>query len=202
MSARALLRPVFGILLLTATASHAATVSFSDTTASVGLNETFKVDLMMDFTGEATVGGGMDIFFDPTALSFSTFAFGSTTLVLDPGLSRSPDLLPGKLEGLGFGNFGGIEGPGVIGTLTFQAIAVGSSSLTLASDQLIVGDFISRSTFASQVVDFGSANVNVQLSAVPVPAAAWLFGSGLIALAGVVKKRKTLICSSPNHPGA
>lgn len=202
MSVRALFGSLFGILLLAATASQAATISFGKTLISADLNGTFSVDLLLDFSGDATLGGGLDIFFDSSAVSFSSFDFGSTTLPLDPFLSRSPDLLPGKLEGLTFGELFGIEGPGVIGTLTFQADSPGSSALSLAitTSPLISGDFKSSSTFAVQDVDFGGATVNV--SAVPVPAAAWLFGSGLIALAGVVKKRKTLICASPSHPAA
>jgi hypothetical protein len=33
--------------------------------------------------------------------------------------------------------------------------------------------------------------VDIQTSAVPLPAAAWLFGAGLIGLAGVARRRKT-----------
>lgn len=192
MSVRALCGSLFGILLFAATASQAATISFGKALINADLNGTFSVDLRIDFTGDATLGGGIDIFFDSTAISFSAFDFGSTTLVLDPFLSRSPDPLPGKLEGLAFGDFGGNEGPGVIGTLTFQAISLGSSALTMAvtTNPKINGDFIAANGIDLQVVYFGSASVEV--SAVPVPAAAWLFGSGLIALAGVVKKRKTL----------
>lgn len=193
MSVRAFLAPVFGALLFGTTASNAATVTFSDPSVTAGLNDTITIDLLMDFTDDATLGGGTDIFFNDAVLSFLSFDFSSTTLVLDSAFSRLPDadVLPGKLEGMAFGNFGGLSGPGVIGTLTFQAIAVGDSALTMAvtTEALKGGDFISDITFGPQVVNFGSANVSV--SAVPVPAAVWLFVSGLIGLAGVVTKRRT-----------
>ena len=197
MSGRVLIGSIFGILMLAATASHAGTVSFGETLINADLNGTFSVDLRIDFTGDATLGGGLDIFFDSSALNFSSFDFGVAPS-LDPSFNRLPNLvlnadpLQSKLEGLAFGSFAGITGPEVIGTLTFQATAVGSSALSLAvtTDPSKGGEFISSSTFSLQVVDFGSAAI--QVSAVPVPAAAWLFGGGLIALAGVVKKRKTL----------
>lgn len=50
-------------------------------------------------------------------------------------------------------------------------------------------------TFTGDDGDFGSISGNwdsdsYAVSAVPVPAAAWLFGSGLIALAGFVRRKK------------
>ena len=194
MSIRTFLASVCGALLFNAGVSHAATVSFGNASVTAGVNDIITIDLLMDFTDDATLGGGTDIFFNDAVLSFQSFDFSSTTLVLDPAFSRLPDadVLAGKLEGMAFGNFGGLSGPGVIGTLTFQAIAVGDSALTMAvtTEALKGGDFISDNTFGPQVVSFGSANVSV-VSAVPIPAAAWLFGSGLIGLAGVATKRRT-----------
>ena len=193
MSIRVFLAPVFGALLFAAGVSHAATVTFGNTSVTAGLNDIITIDLLMDFTDDATLGGGTDIFFNDAVLSFLSFDFSSTTLVLDPAFGRLPDadVIAGKLEGMAFGNFGGLPGPGVIGTLTFQAIAFGDSALTMAvtTEALKGGDFISNNTFGPQVVNFGSANVSV-VSAVPVPAAVWLFGSGLIGLAGVATKRR------------
>jgi len=194
MSVRTLLAPVLGALLFGTTVSHAATITFDSTSVTGGLNDIISIDLLMDFTDDATLGGGMDIFFNDAVLSFLSFDFGSTSLVLDPALTRLPDsdVLPGKLEGMAFGNFGGLSGPGVVGTLTFQAIAVGNSALTMAvtTEALKGGDFISDNTFGPQIVGFGSANVTINTSVVPVPAAVWLLGSGLIGLAGVATKRR------------
>ena len=197
MSVRALCGSLFGILLFAATASQAATISFGETlinTINTDLNGTFSVDLLMDFTEDATLGGTVDILFNPDRLSFHSFHFNDAFLPPeqdDPFVIRrigpEPEPpLPGKLVGLKFGHLFGLVGPGVIGTLTFQAINAGSSLLTFDT----VEPFRSINTDDIQSVDFGSAIVNV--SAVPVPAAAWLFGSSLIALAGVVKKRKAL----------
>jgi len=42
-------------------------------------------------------------------------------------------------------------------------------------------------------VSWGEISVLSEVSAVPVPAAAWLFGSGLIGLIGIKRKHKTLL---------
>lgn len=178
---------LFGVVFFGASIAHAATVSFSPTSVTAGVGDFIKLDVVMDFTGEPTLGGGTDIFYDASVLSFQSFDFGTTTLALDSGFSRSPDVLTNKLEGLAFGNFNGLSGPGTIGTLTFRAIALGDITLTMAvtSEANKGGEFISATTFGPQLVSFGTAGVSI----VPIPAAVWLFGSGLIGLIGVARRK-------------
>lgn len=45
-------------------------------------------------------------------------------------------------------------------------------------------------SFESNVVLSGTWSPTVQMTPVPVPAALWLFGSGLLGLAGVVRRRR------------
>lgn len=59
----------------------------------------------------------------------------------------------------------------------------GITSLTRKSDGAVIGDFTAISS---------DTGFNFAQAAVPVPAAAWLFGSGLIGLAGVARRRKTV----------
>lgn len=177
------------VFLCSASIAQAATVSFSNTSVTAGVGDIFTLDVVMDFTGDPTLGGGTDIFYDASVLSFQSFDFSTATLILDPFLSRSPDVLSNELEGLAFGDFFGLTGPGVVGTLTFQAIAVGDILLTMAvtSEPLKGGEFISATTFVdSQAVTFGTARVSI----VPVPAAVWLFGSGLLGLVAVARKNR------------
>lgn len=51
--------------------------------------------------------------------------------------------------------------------------------------QHITADYVNYYAWAVQSGDFG-----VAVSAVPIPAAVWLFGSGLIGLIGVARRRK------------
>lgn len=179
---------LLGLALFSASVVNAATVSFSETSVTAGIGDIITLDVLMNFTDDPTLGGGTDIFYDASVLSFQSFDFGTTTLPLDVSFNRTPDELTNELEGLAFGNFNGLTGPGVVGTLTFQAIALGDTSLSMAvtSEALKGGDFISEADYSVQLVTFGSANVNV----VPVPAAVWLFGSGLLGLVGVARRKK------------
>lgn len=175
------------LLAMNLSNAKAATVSLSPSLSSVPPGDSFTLDVMIDFTGDATLGGGMDIFYDSSALSFQSFTFGTANVTLDPSFSRSPDVLTNKLEGLAFGNFGGLTSSRV-GTLTFQALAPGKTALSMAatSDPRKGGAFYSGISFEPQTVTFDGAAVQVSL---PVPAAAWLFGSALVGLAGLARRR-------------
>lgn len=177
------------ILLLSAiSGANAATISLLPTSASAIPSEMLAFDLSIDFTGDPTVGGGIDISFDTGLLSFQSFSTASSTLTLDASFTRSPDPVSTGLEGLAFGSFSGLE-TGIVGTLTFQALAEGNSALAMAvtSDPLKGGDFISATSGEVQSVTF--VETQVEISAVPLPAAVWLFGSGLIGLAGIARRR-------------
>jgi len=188
--------PIVGALLLVSSICQATSITFSDSAVSANINDIFVVDLLMDFSSDATFGGGMDIFFDSSVISFQSFDFSTSTLSLDPGFSRSPDALLGGLEGLAFGNFAGISGPGIIGTLVFQAIGVGDILLTssVTTDALKGGDFISFNTFGAQSVTFGSANVSVQPSfasnPISTPPVSWLFAGGLAVFIGLSRAKR------------
>lgn len=174
----------FGVSATTMSATIGASPNIVD--ALVG--GTILIDVVADFTDEATVGGGMDLFYNSGVITYNNFSFASTELPLDDAFSRVPDDLGNKLEGLAFGNFAGIGTAGIVGTLSFTALAPGSFDLTMAvtTDPLKGGDFISAVTFAPMTVDFGSANITV--NEVPLPAAAWFFGSALIGLAGIKRR--------------
>ncbi|BAZ94310.1 ornithine/acetylornithine aminotransferase [Thiohalobacter thiocyanaticus] len=173
--------------LFTATA-NAASISLSPQTTQAAPGDSLSFDLLIDFSGDPTFGGAIDFFFDNSLLSFQGFTTATTTLVLDPAYDRSPDPVSSGLEGLAFGSDSGLEA-GIVGTLTFQALAAGDTALTMAvtTDPLKGGDFYSAVTYQQQAVTFLGSQVEV--SAVPVPAAVWLFGSGLIGLAGIARRR-------------
>lgn len=152
-------------------------------------------DVLMDFTGDPTLGGSLDIFYDPAIMSFVSFDFSTNDLTLDLGFSRVPDVISlNKLEELAFsGGIGGITGPVTVGTLVFQTIARGDFTLSMAdTTNIIAGSrFISATDFfTNQTVIYGMADVSVGASVVPVPSAIWLFASGLVGLVGVSTRRK------------
>ena len=60
--------------------------------------------------------------------------------------------------------------------------------LTVNLDAML--QVVDATLVTTEVGAFGNAVTNYSVSAVPLPAAAWLFGSGLIGLAGVVRRRR------------
>lgn len=77
----------------------------------------------------------------------------------------------------------GITGSGVLFSIEFEAIALGSSGITF--------DFAELSdSLGDAITPTGLFDGSVTVSAVPVPGAVWLFASGLIGLVGVGKSRR------------
>ena len=153
----------------------APTVFMTPATQTVPPNGTVTIDLEMDFTQEATLGGGTDIHFDPARLTYVGFTF-DPELGDDPAFRRVPDLVsPGLLNALGFGDFNGLTGPSRVGTFTFQVTsAQGVTSLTMDADEPdgFAGPFVSLVTGLEMAVVFTGAGVTVggpNISASPQP---------------------------------
>ena len=77
-------RCLLGSLLAAASLSaSAASISLSPLTQTVGQGNQVSLQLTMDFTGDPTLGGGIDISYNSSLLSFASFTF-------DPGLGDDP----------------------------------------------------------------------------------------------------------------
>ena len=146
-----------------------------------------------------TLGGAIDITYDPNVLSFAGFSFDSGFLgpIADPALSVLPEdcftsgsagggcaVGDGELNALGFGNAFGISGLHTVGTLTFNATGLGTTFITMAMNDEPLGGFFSAVTLGPQDVQFFGAKVTV----VPVPAALWLL-LGALGMLGGVRRR-------------
>jgi hypothetical protein len=164
--------------------AEAATISLSPGHQDVMVGNVFPVTLSFDFTGgTAVLGGGVDVSYNNSVIDFVSFTY-NPALAIDPDFSRAPDDMPGEVNGISFGNFGGLSGTGVVGTLQFKALALGQTPLTLADNNSPAGPFFDVA--AKQVtMNYQNAHVNV----VPIPAAVWLFGSGLLGLLSVARRR-------------
>ena len=155
------------------------------------------LELYADGEGIAFLAGGLDVFYDENIVSYNDdFAFDAA-FDYDPAFSRTGDdcsaditalgcNVAGEINGIGFGNFNGIADTAtLVGTLSFTGLSVGVSPVTMATNDLPAGDWYDVDSNLMEVA-YNGAEVNV----VPVPAAVWLFGTGLLGLIGVARRRK------------
>ena len=94
---------------------------------TVNQGENFSIQLTMNFD-EATVGGGLEVTYT-TNVSFVSFEF-NPSLTSTFGLTGPTNNAPGQPLEIGFGFFTmappfGVSGSHVVGTFTFNALAVG-----------------------------------------------------------------------------
>lgn len=184
----ALGRLMFGLAIYTcsiggAQASSSLSLIASNPTVTAGSSATFE--LWMDFTGDPTLGGGIDVvfgnFINGNQLNFASYtpeALGDIAYINVPTVNANGN----GLDGITFGDFdNGVEGPALVGTLVFDALVAGNYSLSLV-DSLEAGGFFSVSG-APQFPVYTPASLSVIPSAVPAPAAVWLMLSGLIGIA-------------------
>lgn len=174
--------------------ANAVSVYLMPTTQDVNVGDNFTVELWWDFTGEATLGGGTDVVWDPSAFSFVSLVFDDNP-DFDPAFTHcdnEPCDSPGLIDSIATGNFDGIggDGPLLVVTITFMALAEGSWMIDIAQDTNLAGPFVSAETFEPyDDITFTGATVNVVGAQIPLPAAAWLFLGGLGVL-GFRRRRK------------
>jgi hypothetical protein len=180
--------------------SEAHVISLDPIGQKVSLGDTFEVDINMFFS-EATLGGAFDLFYDSTQVEFVSFAFDDFFYnnVSDPAFDHAPDncFTDGapfggcdvggpELNAIGFGNFDGISGSYLVGTIVFRAVGAGTSDLTMAVNDAPFEGFFSAETGLPMDVLYNSAKVVI--NPVPAPAAAWLLMTAL-GLLGARRKR-------------
>jgi len=80
--------------------------------------------------------------------------------------------------------------PDLTGTYTFELALyelTAGANLTGIGNKCDVGELQRLGTLGDKVV---STTIQVNANAVPIPAAAWLFGSGLLGLTGIARRRR------------
>ena len=180
-------RLVLSAVLLTPGLAHAAVVLPG-----------FDIQDILDDTGASVTSTSFSI--DATAF---LIVFDDTNLNIDiadesvifTSNSGTYDSLADS--GLGYGSFDGIFSVGSLLSGTFSNLEVfgfgNDIDYDFASDLAfdngsLMGSFISGRIEGSISGDIVIAKLG-EVAAVPVPAAAWLFASGLIGLAGVARRK-------------
>jgi hypothetical protein len=191
-----------GVLVSGFTAS-AANISLIPAAQNVLGGDTFAVDIIAGNLPAGTSGGGLDINWigdatldsvylattDPADSNGGTYlggwdpvsSFLSGTGTIDNGTS--------SLTGLFVGSFFGLEGLQAIGRLNFT---LGTGTVTMSLMDSVVSGGWSAWDGITDPFDFTNTYIGTTINPinpVPVPAALWLFGSGLIGLMGVARRR-------------
>jgi len=189
---------LFGGVAVNAQASTASIWLQPAGTTTITLGQTAAFDMYADashFGGFQ--GGGLDLFYDSGTLQYNDdFAF-DPGFGQDPGFSRVFDNCftaaatgcgsADELNGMGFGDFGGLasSGPTLVGSFSFTGLGLGLATLTMADNEFPQGSWFEAAGGIAITVDYTGAQVNV----VPLPAAAWLMLGGLGMLWKVGRKR-------------
>ena len=162
------------------TQAMAATISWDVTNYSADPGEIFTLDIIgTGFSGNVD-GGGIDLSFDASVVNILSVSIDEA--VWDFGNSAGNlDNVGGTLDGLMVNTFNDVTGDYVVASVEFQAVGPGISTLTLSEFDL--NPWASGGSMVNP--DFVSASVGV----VPLPPAIWLFGAGIITLAGMRRRR-------------
>lgn len=176
--------------------ASAATVSLMPSSQSVAVGANFSVDILVsDLATDALGGWDGSLLFDSQYVTLVSTALGDDVLgnQLDlaalgtyneiSALSNGVNLLevsyddPAQLLSQQADSF-------VLATLTFTRLADGTLDFSF-----LANDFSDASGDASLLLESNLASA--QISAVPVPAAAWLLLSGIGALATMARRKRS-----------
>ena len=194
------------VSLWTAGLANASTVSINPTDITVTEPTPVFANIAADFSDVVggTAQGGVSVFWDPTVLTLNEAASGVSAdivSVLTAQFIRDP------LD-VGFG-FEVVDA--AAGSLTFSfslcTLTYGCDALSVFNMYDLVFDTVAGSTNVDAGLsligdvfwnDTGTvmldpqpilSGATVTVNPVPVPAAVWLFGSGLLGLVGVARRR-------------
>ncbi len=159
---------------------QAASVSITPTLSSGNVGHNATLELFMDFTGDPTLGGGIDLALSGP-ISWVSFTPSAYFSALDSIFTGHGTVFADADYEIHFGDFLGLGGNNKLGNIVVNLSGAGTGSIDIAINSLS-GEFQSATTFAPQTVSLNGAEI--QINAVPVPAAVWLFGSALGLLGG------------------
>ncbi len=192
---------IFGNLLFSAQAGSIGL----DALSYDGSSGQVSVTVIFDFTDSNLAGGGLDLFYDASALTFVSYE--RAPLPVEAWLPGSPlGALesPGLYSGFGIGAnklvqvFGGIQSAGAIGTFTFNVLGTTDSNSTLCGMTLCLVENpinpwwdVYDGYIGDELLANGITGADV-LAPVPLPAAIYLFLGSVLGLLGFKGGRTTL----------
>jgi hypothetical protein len=187
-----------GFMMSGFTAS-ATTISLIPVAQNVPDSTAFSVSIIAGDLPSGTAGGALDISWNAADMTLDSIYLATTDGADSNGgqFSGNWDPVssfftgvdstgPGSISGLYVGSWDGLSGLQAIGQLNFT-LGTGVSNSIISLDAAAIGGSWSSYDIGDFTNTYEGAIINP--SAVPVPAALWLFGSGLLGLVGVARRR-------------
>jgi len=167
-------------------------VQLTVTSDAVSFGEELTVDLHMESNDRPSTGGGLNINYDTALLDFVSFT-PNPALVLDSAFGREPDITTEgvTLNGLAFGEFEGLSGSQLIGTLTFNPLSTGTVDLALSDNSTPMGTFYMVDGSVPATINYTGTSITITDNAVPVAS-----NLSIITDAGIAKSGNMLAIDS------
>jgi hypothetical protein len=187
---------VYGVLglasLVAASVANAATVSVNPASQTVVTGSTFQLTVSGSDFLDGAVAGGFLMTWDPTVARLDTTAADALGGALGPSWTDLLGFTPtaNSLDVSAAVSF--FLPPVGVGGTAFDFITLNFTALAPVGTAINIGVGIGGPWQDGNLlnVDPTYVGATVTVSAVPVPAAVWLFGSGLLGLVGVARRRQ------------
>jgi hypothetical protein len=178
----------FGLcaLGLCANTALAATISVLPASTDVSINSPLTMTIEGDDFTQSVNAVGVTVSWNPDILEYSGITLGTPW---DTSFINDINAADGVIDTIFVTSFDGIDPDFLLAEIAFTALSVGSSDITIetSGDGCVAG---SCGVFSGDdqdpiLADYTQAQVNV----VPIPAAAWLFLSGVLGLIGFSRRK-------------
>lgn len=172
-------------LLLFSGYISAATIGWDAAPATINVGDSFSLNILGSaFTGNVD-GGGVNFSYDSSILNVISISIDEAVWDFGGfGISTGAiDNFTGTVDGIMVNTFSVVTGSFDVATIQFQAIGAGTSALNLV--EYALNPWASGGALINPIMASSSLTV---LQSVPIPAAVWLFGSGLLGLIGLARR--------------